>query len=42
MSAALERLAPDLVVPDLMLPGADGLTLCRDLRARSSSVRSSC
>lgn len=25
----------DLVVLDLMLPGEDGLTLCRDLRARS-------
>ena len=28
--------AIDLVVLDLMLPGDDGLTLCRDLRARSS------
>ena len=26
----------DLVVLDLMLPGEDGLTLCRDLRARSN------
>jgi two-component system, OmpR family, response regulator len=26
----------DLVVLDLMLPGEDGLTLCRELRARSS------
>ena len=25
----------DLVVLDLMLPGDDGLTLCRDLRAKS-------
>ena len=25
----------DLIVLDLMLPGDDGLTLCRDLRARS-------
>ena len=36
MSAALEAKRPDLIVLDLMLPGADGLTLCRDLRARSS------
>lgn len=27
----------DLVVLDLMLPGEDGLTLCRDLRAKSST-----
>ncbi len=35
MWAALERGAFDLVVLDLMLPGDDGLTLCRTLRARS-------
>ncbi|WP_420997306.1 response regulator [Cupriavidus sp. 30B13] len=33
MRAALETGAVDLIVLDLMLPGEDGLTLCRDLRA---------
>ncbi|HEY5790078.1 MAG TPA: response regulator, partial [Gammaproteobacteria bacterium] len=32
----LERHAVDLLVLDLMLPGDDGLELCRRLRARSS------
>src|SRR3954469_20776163 len=27
-----ERVKPDLVVLDLMLPGKDGLTICRELR----------
>jgi len=36
MWQALNGAAFDLVVLDLMLPGDDGLTLCRDLRARSS------
>lgn len=32
---AFLKTAPDAVVLDLMLPGKDGLTLCRDIRARS-------
>ncbi|GAB4349273.1 MAG: response regulator [Gammaproteobacteria bacterium] len=36
MWKALERERIDLIVLDLMLPGDDGLVLCRDLRARSS------
>jgi len=35
MRRLLEVQPVDLVVLDLMLPGEDGLTLCRDLRARS-------
>jgi two-component system, OmpR family, response regulator len=33
---ALETARPDLIVLDLMLPGEDGLVLCRDLRTRSN------
>jgi two-component system OmpR family response regulator len=33
MRAALEHGLPDLIVLDLMLPGEDGLALCRELRA---------
>jgi two-component system OmpR family response regulator len=36
MGAVLEESRIDLVVLDLMLPGKDGLSLCRDLRARSN------
>jgi two-component system OmpR family response regulator len=36
MRRALEANRIDLVVLDLMLPGEDGLTLCRDLRGRSN------
>jgi two-component system KDP operon response regulator KdpE len=32
----LERAEPDMVILDLMLPGADGFDLCRELRERSS------
>jgi len=33
MDAALQRMRPDLIVLDLMLPGEDGLSICRRLRA---------
>jgi two-component system OmpR family response regulator len=36
MRQVLEASRVDLVVLDLMMPGEDGLTLCRDLRARSN------
>ncbi|HQR53367.1 MAG TPA: response regulator [Burkholderiales bacterium] len=35
MREALSARHIDLVILDLMLPGEDGLTLCRDIRARS-------
>ncbi|MEM7057146.1 MAG: response regulator [Pseudomonadota bacterium] len=33
MDAVLARVRPDLIVLDLMLPGEDGLSICRRLRA---------
>ena len=33
---ALARVKPDLVILDIMLPGEDGLSICRRLRARSA------
>jgi two-component system OmpR family response regulator len=35
MEEALEKSPFDLVILDLMLPGEDGLTLCRNLRVKS-------
>jgi DNA-binding response OmpR family regulator len=34
----LRRTAPDLVVLDLMLPGEDGLSICRRLRSRATAL----
>ena len=36
MWSVLDHASPDIVVLDIMLPGDDGLTLCRKLRARSA------
>ena len=36
MDRAMARAAPDLVILDVMLPGEDGLSICRRLRANTS------
>ena len=36
MHVALEQNRIDLVILDLMLPGEDGLSLCRKLRSQSN------
>ncbi|TVR12414.1 MAG: response regulator [Planctomycetota bacterium] len=37
--AEIQRTPPDLVVLDLMLPGLDGLEICRHIRAESRTSR---
>jgi two-component system OmpR family response regulator len=37
MRAAINTSRPDVIVLDVMLPGEDGFSLCRDLRARSQT-----
>ncbi len=37
LAQALAQAPADLIVLDLMLPGDDGLTICRELRSRSST-----
>lgn len=38
LEAQIARFSPSLVVLDRMMPGRDGLTACRDLRARGEDV----
>ncbi|MGO1617748.1 MAG: response regulator [Oceanisphaera sp.] len=38
MRQHLSHQAPDLIILDLMLPGDDGLTLCRELRGQGNEV----
>lgn len=37
MDRALEKMSPDLIVLDLMLPGEDGLSICRRLRTQGGA-----
>jgi len=37
MDRALAKMRPDLIVLDLMLPGEDGLSICRRLRAQGGT-----
>jgi DNA-binding response OmpR family regulator len=37
--ALLEQEIPDLFILDLMMPGMDGLTLCKALRERTATAR---
>jgi len=36
MREVLDGTKPDIIVLDVMMPGEDGLTLCRELRSRSN------
>jgi len=38
LDAVLSRTRPDLIILDLMLPGEDGLSICRRLRANNGSI----